>query len=350
MAQDCDCALNFNYTVKHVTADYAGFNDKVKDLNRKEFELLTKSLRKRAANAKGTDSCFVILRTWTDYFKDNHLRVQLDWRYKKKYPDVAKQLARRFAKPVVSPDANEKPGSETKISKLDANTLLIRLPTFVWDEKKNIDSVIQVYSTQIKEIPNWIIDLRGNDGGTDYAFSGLLPYLYTNPIQIKPDEYRSSTGNIEILEENLKDNDLSKEAKAFISNLISLMKAQPNGFVNPSGKESFEMKLDTVYKYPSKVAILIDRGTASSAESFLITAKQSKKVKVYGENSAGTLDYANTQYFNIPCNDLNLVIPISRSKRLPEHPIDNIGIAPDVRINATTPDKLNAIKSLMQKQ
>ncbi|MCC8409522.1 hypothetical protein LJ707_11315 [Mucilaginibacter sp. UR6-1] len=350
VAQDCDCGLNFDYTVKHVKSDYAGFNDKVKNNNRKEFELFTKSLRKRAAGLNNTDSCFVILRTWTNYFKDNHLRVQLDWQYRKKHPEEAKKLAGRFAKPVVKADNNDKPGSKTNISKPDSNTLLIRLPSFVWDEKKNIDSVIQAYSKQLKEIPNWIIDLRGNDGGTDYAFSAVLPYLYTNPIQIKPDEYRSSKGNIEVLEENLKDDDLSKEAKSLINNLIGLMKANPDGFVNPSGKENFEIKLDTVHKYPSKVAVLIDRNTASSAESFLIIAKQSKKVKVYGENSAGTLDYANTQYFDIPCKDLNLVIPISRSKRLPEHPIDNIGILPDVKLDPNTPDKINTIKVLMRKQ
>jgi C-terminal processing protease CtpA/Prc len=128
------------------------------------------------------------------------------------------------------------------------------------------------------------------------------------------------------------------------------MKQHPNQFVNPSGKDNIETKLDRVYQYPLKVAILIDRNTASSAESFLLRAIQSKKVKIYGENSAGMLDYSNGQFFDIPCEDFNLIIPIARSKRLPEKPIDNIGITPNVQIDPNLPEKVNFILKLMKKQ
>ncbi|MEJ5996236.1 S41 family peptidase [Pedobacter sp. Du54] len=342
-AQQCDCAINFDYMVSRVGSDYAGFNDKIKVTNKKAFEKFTNSLRKNAVAAKSVDSCYVILRSWTNYFKDSHLRVQLDWRYREKYPEVAKFLNARFAKPKNSPVSIEKLDSKTNFKILDDKTVLLRLPSFEWSEKKNIDSLLKNYNQQLMKLPNWIIDLRGNTGGTDYAFSGLMPFIYTKPIKIKPDEFLSSKENINILTENLKDTDLSKAGKDFIINLIKLMEQYPNQFVNPSGKDSFEIKLDTVYQFPIKVAILIDRNTASSAESFLLSAMQSDKVKIYGENSAGMLDYNNTQYFNIPCKDFNLVIPIGRSKRLPEYPIDNIGIKPDIKIEVKEVDKINYI-------
>ena len=348
-AQQCDCLLNFDYMVSHVKLDYAGFNDKIKVGNRKAFENFTTSLRKRSIVANNVDSCYVVLRTWTNYFKDNHLHVQLDWRYREKHSETAKLLNERFTKTKSTSSSTEKLESKTSLKILDNETLLLRLPSFLWNEKKNIDSLLKAYDHQLKKLPNWIIDLRGNDGGTDYAFDGLMPYIYTRPIKIKPDEYLSSNENIRILTENLKDNDLSQDGKDLITNLIKLMNQHPNQFVNPSGKDSFEIKLDTVYQYPAKVAILIDRNTASSAESFLLSARQSAKVKVYGENSAGMLDYNNTQYFDIPCKDFNLVIPIGRSKRLPENPIDNIGLKPDIRIDVKEMDKINYIKKEMER-
>lgn len=348
-AQQCDCLINFDYMVNHVKLDYAGFNDKIKPSNKKALENFTTSLRKSSLEAKSVDSCYVILRKWTNYFQDNHLRVQLDWRYREKNPETSKLLNAKFAKPKNTSISVEKLGSKTNINILDDKTAFLRFPSFEWSEKKNIDSVLKAYDAQLKKLPNWIIDLRGNDGGTDYAFGGLMPYLYSHPIKIKPDEYLSTEENIRILTENLNDSDLSKAGKDFLTHLIDLMKRNPNRFVNPSGKDNFEIKFDTIYPYPTKVAILIDRNTASSAESFLLSAMQSSKVKVYGENSAGMLDYNNTQYFDIPCKDLNLVIPIGRSKRLPESPIDNIGIKPDVKINVKETDKINYIKKAMKR-
>jgi hypothetical protein len=45
-----------------------------------------------------------------------------------------------------------------------------------------------------------------------------------------------------------------------------------------------------------------------------------------------------------------LIIPIARSKRLPEKPIDNIGITPNVQIDPNLPEKVNFILKLMKKQ
>ena len=348
-AQNCDCLVNFDYTTSHIADSYSGYSDKVKIKNLKEFNNFTSHLRQRAANATGTDSCYVILKTFANYFKDQHLRVQLDWKYRKKYPEQVKQLNKLFAKKPASPASDERLDNQTSIKQLSANTVLLRLPSFDWSEKKIIDSLFKANEESFKKIPNWIIDVRGNGGGTDYAFNALLAYIYANPIYIKPDEYRSSENNIAVLENNLKDPEMSEGAKEFLKNLVSLMKLYPNQFVNPSGKESFEVKLDSVYSFPQKVAILIDRNSASSTESFLLTAMQSKKVKVYGENSAGMLDYSGYQYFDIPCADLNLVIPIARSKRLPQYPIDNIGIAPNVKINAAEKDKIRFVQKRLER-
>ncbi|WP_293306610.1 S41 family peptidase [Pedobacter sp. UBA5917] len=336
--------------VNSVKLNYAGYADKVKEHNYNEFSLFTSKLRKKAAKATDIKSCYIVLRTWTEWFKDHHLRVQLDWRFREKYPDAAKQLSQYFAGGKPAPLPANYPGDTSSLKLLGPDAVLLRLPSFEWSEKTVIDSLIKANIKQLESAEYWVIDIRGNVGGTDYAFNSILPYIYTNPIMGKPDEYLSSRGNIDILKEGLQSDELNSEAKSFIRKLIVLMEEKPGGFVNPSGVESVEMKFDKTCVYPKKVGILIDRKSASSAETFLLMARQSTKVSVYGENSAGMLDYGNTQFFDIPCKDLNLVIPISRSMRLPEHPIDNIGISPDKKIDRNDPDPVaSVLKAIRQK-
>ncbi|RZL21761.1 MAG: hypothetical protein EOO96_24160 [Pedobacter sp.] len=346
LAQDCDCKLNFVSTVSQVTANYSGYSDKVKSL--KDFKKFTSKLQQKAKITKSTDSCYVILNTWIGYFKDHHLRVQFPWRYREKYPDVVKRLNKLLLKTDGRPKAEEKLNDVTQIKQLSAETFLLRLPSFEWSEKKLIDSLIAIHKGQLQKTSNWIIDIRGNSGGIDYTYSSLLPFIYSNPVQVKPDEYRSSNGNIAILTENLNDKDLPESSKQFISNLIALMKANPNGYVNPSGKDFFEIKLDSIYPFPKKIAILMDRNSQSSAETFLLTAKQSNKVTLYGENTAGVIDYGSTQFFDLPCQDFDLVIPIARSKRLPQNPIDNIGIAPNINISPKEKDQVKVVEQMME--
>lgn len=342
-AQECNCKLNFEALINQVKPNYAGFNDKVNAENLAYFNDFTTKLQGRAANVKAIDSCYVILKTWTNFFKDRHLRVQLAWQYREKFPDKIKEINKQFPKRDLPPAAPDKLSEETSITILENDALLFRLPSFEWSEKKKIDSLITNYKSTISDKPYWIIDLRGNAGGTDYAYNSLLPYIYTNPITVKPDEYWASDGNINILKENLSDTNLAEGNKQFLSSIIKLMENNKGRFVNPSGKDFFLTTLDSIYTYPKKIAILIDRNSESSAETFLLNAKQSKKVILFGENSAGVLDYSNTQYFDLPQPEFKLVAAISRSKRLPLYPIDNIGIAPDVKIPNETPDKLKVI-------
>lgn len=351
MAQDCNCVVNFNYTVTQVSRNYAGYNDKINASNSKPFKAFTNSLALKAKKTNNVDSCYILLRTWTNYFKDQHLRVQLDWRYREKYPEKLSQLNKQLPKfRTLPPAAKDTLSEQTSIKVLDDQTLLFTLPSFDWSEKKNVDSLMKRYANELKKTPNWIIDLRGNMGGSDFVYSPFLPYLYTNRMVTLPSEFWATADNIAILEQQLADKNAAKETKAYISGIVTLMKNNKGRFVNPTGKETIDVTLDSVYEYPKKVAFLIDRNSASSAESFLLMAKQSKKVTIFGENSFGMLDYANYQYFDIPCEAYNLTIPISRSKRLPKNPIDNIGIKPDVLIDNAEKQKLNLIKERLKQK
>jgi len=114
--------------------------------------------------------------------------------------------------------------------------------------------------------------------------------------------------------------------------LLNEMKKNPGGFVvHPMMGHDDTVKLDTVYKNPRQVGIIINEGNGSSAEQFLLAAKTSKKVRLFGDqNTRGVLDYSNSIPIDLPSGKYYMRYPMTRSRRLPQNPIDNIGIAPDV--------------------
>ena len=120
----------------------------------------------------------------------------------------------------------------------------------------------------------------------------------------------------------------------WMKELIKAMKTNVGGFViHPMMGGDSIIKEDTIYPYPKRVGIIINERNASAAEQFLLRAKESKKVILFGNrNTKGVLDYSNCDVEDFPSGNYQLKWPQSRSRRLPEHPIDNIGIAPDVVI------------------
>jgi len=86
----------------------------------------------------------------------------------------------------------------------------------------------------------------------------------------------------------------------------------------------------TAVAFPKRVAILINKRSASTTEQFLLFAKQSSKVILLGENSQGALDYSNMRELNFSCFPYVLYYATTRSRRLNiGQGIDNAGIAPD---------------------
>jgi len=81
---------------------------------------------------------------------------------------------------------------------------------------------------------------------------------------------------------------------------------------------------------PSRVAVLFDRGCGSSCEEFLLAVRQSFDVKLVGRPSHGSLDYSNLRPHELPSHERILWYATSRSDRLPDFPVDLMGIQPDI--------------------
>jgi len=217
---------------------------------------------------------------------------------------------------------------------LTDSTYYIRIPGF----NNNMgNELVQKHWDEIMARPNLIIDIRNNGGGQDSYYRELAKIIYTKPYTSKGVEWYASEGNIKLFENAMEKGEIrnGEEGMKWTKDLVETMKKNPGGFVtHPHYANIAEMvSRDTVYPMPRRIGIIINEGNASSAEQFLLIAKESSKVTLFGNrNTAGVLDYSNITASSLPSGKYQLWSPMTRSKRLPENPIDNTGIAPDVII------------------
>jgi hypothetical protein len=210
-------------------------------------------------------------------------------------------------------------------------TVLVRVPTF--NDPKGIDSLFQVEGARIRTAERLIIDVRGNGGGSDYNYREFTPLLYTGPMQMVGMDALATDDNIASQRALAADTTYPAGQRQELAGLASRMEAARGGWWR--GSDGTHRERGALEK-PRVVAVVTDQGCASSCEQFLLMARQSAKVTIYGSNTAGVLDYGNVRSTTMPGGTLVLSRPITRSRRLPAEPIDNIGIAPNVRVPAET--------------
>ena len=98
---------------------------------------------------------------------------------------------------------------------------------------------------------------------------------------------------------------------------------------------------DKVHQYPKNVAILANSHSMSASEIYMLTARQSKKVKIFGETTLGgadTLFLTGDYWTKSPCDEVWLLYTDTRFAHVPYVTIDDIGVQPDFIIDSTVPD------------
>lgn len=227
--------------------------------------------------------------------------------------------------------------------KLSDKTMLLSLPSFDYPFVEIIEDLVKSNLSQIESSKNLIIDIRGNSGGTDHAYQLLLPYIMTNSIRNMGVEYLATQTLVDGLKGYLKNLPENQERQGEMDRVgawISLFEGNMGKFVNLKDSTFSMQKVVPAEKSPAQVLILIDKGVGSAAESFTMMAKQSKKLKVAGTVTSGGLDYAAARMFNFGCPEYLLQLPTYRSLRLPDYPIDNIGVQPDIFLDKSVQDWL----------
>jgi len=305
----CNCATTFEQVVSEVQRNYAGFATKVTATNRAQYDALVKQLTSAARAAKQPGECQGTLDRYIAFFQDGHLAVTGPWAAKTQVQNA---------------------DTTFRVYDVDSQTVVVRLPDFDNAYAARIDSLFASNHDRLRRAEQLIIDLRGNRGGSDYNYWELLPLIYTNQIITKSVATYATADNIRRLQAIADDTTLPADARAGLQQRINTLRRNQGDFV--SSRDDRTM-FESVLPYPRRVGVLYDHRCASTCEQFLLAARQSTKVTLYGENSAGILDFANVLHVPLQtCPGMVLRYGTSRSLRLPNDPVDPAGIAPTVRI------------------
>ena len=219
--------------------------------------------------------------------------------------------------------------SDFHIRMIDGKIPYIRFPNFYEKEPAFVDSLIQSHHQELVNADFYIVDVRDNNGGNDAVYKPLFPYILSGPIKTPNYGLWLSKGNIDIFLDGRKPEELDEEGKAEYDYLSSLT----GSVFWPDGDEYASTSIpDTLYAPHQKVAVLINKKTISSGETFVYRTRQSEKVILYGQNTAGIIDGFNVLTRSIDCFDLNYPSSL-RAKDVAKNPIDPYGMAPDVYID-----------------
>jgi len=223
------------------------------------------------------------------------------------------------------------------LKRLSKETLVLRIPSFNGTNKKIIDSVLKANHQAITSTKNLIIDIKNGTGGSDRSYKGILPYLYTNPIRNEGLAFYSTPLNNSRMDKLAAMPQFSQEEKDWFKKGKKTLDAKLGQFVNlsESGKTYSMTTYDEVYAYPKNVAIIINQRNGSTDEQFLLTVKQSRKVKLFGATTFGVLDISNMHFVLSPCKQFELGYCLTKSYRIPHMAIDGKGIQPDYPLPPT---------------
>lgn len=241
--------------------------------------------------------------------------------------------------------------------KLAADVSYLKIPTF-----KNNDSAIQqmvsLHDATIRATEYLVVDLTGNLGGnTGWVF--FLPYLMTQPVVQHPSFLRVTSENVELKLPDLEPfvtNPIPEEyLKYFPEEVLAQYRKAYEEL--PITEEAFypvpgvTFPVDSVTKYPHRVALIVDNFSGSSTEYFFQLAKQSEKTTSYGSRTFGMMDYEGMSIPTpLPCEAYYLTVPIVKSSWTDRAPIDLTGFTPDVIIDRPQEDWLEFVLKDLRKQ
>ena len=357
---------DYDYAVKYLEDNYAGFPNKVVDSTRTDYESMKDRLRTQVS--RGDLTCWDAVAAYTAWFDDFHTRLCLNYgdsdgttrQYNEKYWPRKKihyeQLMEEYRPQPVACKVTDK-------------TFLVRFPScYGTPGMEWIEGSISDFKASGCE--NLVIDIRDNGGGSDTYFNPYWALLYDHPGTQPAVEFRNTPEHRKLLLQSFSESGLPEPLIAAIQSvfpMISQIPYVPIGIVSQflfakdqevsmkdlagiigslgSSSDAFStmtFSRDSMDTSVRKAALIIDNGVASSGEQMVRQIRlTSNRTTIYGrDNTMGCLDFSNVNEVEMPNSRINFTCPMSRTIGLPETGVDPTGFAPDVRIPLPLPVRL----------
>ena len=276
---------------------------------------------REAASAENDAQCVQALDRYLSSWRKGHLWVESA--NKAPEQDASATVALKPKVPLAS------------VRWLSKSTVHMTFPSFGPEAERPIHDLFHKNQKRLQRTPNWIIDVRNNDGGSDWIYHPIIEAVIGNATLEVGAEFLATPANIEGLTrvcQRMAPGDST--CIKWTSALIDAMRAVPPGsYVLEPEIQSAVTRYDAYQpkrKRPLRVAVLTDTDCVSSCEQFLLTMRQGWNVKLMGRRTYGALDYSNLVPHTLPSGQRVLWHAISRSMRLPHLPVDAVGVLPDV--------------------
>ncbi|GAA4042341.1 hypothetical protein GCM10022409_30420 [Hymenobacter glaciei] len=313
-AQNCDCGADLRFARQAYEQNYSGFGDMQARRGAANYQQFADSLQQASQPITDAVGCEKLLRRYVHYFGDRHVGLGYTDAYRRQ---AGLRQVRR---------------GRPSLEVLDAQAVLLTIPSADSSRQKSVDSLLIANKALLARTPELLVDVRGNGGGSTRVFLLLLELLYTQPMVLDGIEIRSSPRNLAKYREMLAKPGVPANVHKQMREVIARMEATPNGFVLAQAGRTRTLGKHPVQGNPQRVSILIDHRCGSATEEFLLAARQSKKVTLFGQPTAGVLDYADIYMEPLPSGLFAVSVPTSRSLRLPDRPFDAEGIKPNVTV------------------
>jgi C-terminal processing protease CtpA/Prc len=206
--------------------------------------------------------------------------------------------------------------------------------------KPALDSLVARYRDEMSHADKLIIDLRGNEGGGSGMTNDLEPFLsleeeLPNPFPTDRPLMLSSDDQIAYARRAF-----GPDTTAFVRGLLERLRTHPGELVPLNDSADSTKKVDprdwVVSTGPKHVGVLIDRGTVSASEVLVLYALRSPRATVFGEPTAGALDYQSTSIVPLSPNEKRWYLgygTITRGPGLPAGGMRGKGIPPQVPLD-----------------
>ncbi|HVW06984.1 MAG TPA: S41 family peptidase [Bryobacteraceae bacterium] len=303
----------------------AGARDHLAQFGQKHFDDALAEARTAASQIRGNASCAPVLNKYLRAWRRGHLSVE-------DIPGASNAAAAPRQPAPQTPPQN--PEDAPAIEILSAKTLRLTLKSFQPWNREPLAALIAAHRADLESHPNWIVDVRGNPGGSDSSYFPLRPWLMPDEIVDANTEVLATPANIEGWTHAcalLAPGDTECE-KSLSGGIERMRNAAPGTYVNMGdGARTSYYRVDRPEPHrPSRVAIFIDGGCGSTCEQFAIDARQSFSVRLVGQHTYGSLDYSNVRPHDLPSGRRRLMYATTRSTRIPGLMVDVVGVQPDV--------------------
>lgn len=241
---------------------------------------------------------------------------------------------------------------------LDAGTAVLTMPSFDGRYRAPLDALLRAERDALARSARLILDLRGNEGGGTGTALPLAPWIAAlAPADERPSriaEWRPwmlATPENEHVVARLTP--AGRDTAPWVRALLQRLRAAAPGdavrYVDDAALPP-RWRPPVVHAAPAQVAILVDRHVVSAAEAFVLEALRSPRVTLFGEPTAGVLDYGTTAIVPLHADETRWFLgypTVIANDSVPVRGIRGRGITPDVRVDPRAPDVLGQVRQRM---